>query len=57
VADAAHQKKGLTKFGWLLVGGAVAFLLSSKKRRDKALGFAQELAARFTPSEGGTTPA
>lgn len=31
------QKKGLSSFGWLLVAGAAAFLLSNKDRRDKAL--------------------
>lgn len=52
MADAASQKKGLTGFGWLLVGGAAAFLLSSKDRRDKALAFARGLADKFAPAKG-----
>ncbi len=35
MADATNVKKGLTPFGWLLVGGAAAFLLGSKERRQK----------------------
>jgi len=57
MADAARRKKGLTTFGWLLVGGAAAFLLSSGKRRDKAVSFARDFAARFTPAERNATPA
>jgi hypothetical protein len=58
MADAAHQKKGLTKFGWLLVGGAAAFLLSNKDRRDKALSFVRDLAAKVGPSsDAGSSPA
>lgn len=57
MADAARQKKGLTTFGWLLVGGAAAFLLSNKERRGKAAAFARGLAARFTPSAAGSSPA
>jgi len=57
MADAAQRKKGLTTFGWLLVGGAAAFLLSSRKRRDKAVSLARDFAARFTPAQGEATPA
>ena len=57
MADAAQRKKGLTTFGWLLVGGAAAFLLSSRKRCDKAVGLARDFAARFTPAQGEPTPA
>jgi len=37
MADAGSRKKGLTSFGWLLVAGGAAFLLSSKERRERAL--------------------
>jgi len=57
MAEAAQRKKGLTTFGWLLVGGAAAFLLSSRKRRDKAMSLARDFAARFTPAQGEATPA
>ena len=57
MADKGSQKKGLTKFGWLLVGGAAAFLLSSKERREKALNLARELAAKFTPAQGDASAA
>jgi len=57
MADAARRKKGLTTLGWLLVGGAAAFLLSSGKRRDKAVSLARDFAARFTPAERNATPA
>jgi len=57
MASAINQKKGLTTFGWLLVGGAAAFLLSSRKRRDKAVSLARDVAARFTPAQGDATPA
>ena len=52
MADTAQQKKGLTKFGWLLVGGAAAFILSSRKRRDQALAFARGLADKVGPAKG-----
>jgi hypothetical protein len=54
MANAIPQKKGLTTFGWLLVGGAAAFLLSSKERRDKALAAIKGLGAKSEPvaSEG-----
>lgn len=35
MADASNQKKGLTTFGWLLIGGAAAAVFSSKERRQK----------------------
>lgn len=57
MADAASQKKGLTGFGWLLVGGAAAFLLSSKDRRGKALAFARGLADKISPAKGDANPA
>jgi len=57
MADAASRKKGLTRFGWLLVAGGAAFLLSNKDRRDKALAFARGLADKFTPSRGDASPA
>ena len=43
---ADNGKKGLTPFGWLLVAGAGAFLLSSKERRDKALNVIKGLGAK-----------
>ena len=55
--DKTYQKKGLTTFGWLLVGGAAAFLLSSSKRRERAAGFVRGLAAKVRPAEGSPTPA
>lgn len=57
MADAGNQKKGLTKFGWLLVAGGAAFLLSNKDRRERALGFVRDLGSRLSPSAGGTSPA
>ena len=57
MADAASRKKGLTSFGWLLVAGGAAFLLSNKERREKALAFARGLADKFTPSRSDATPA
>jgi hypothetical protein len=53
----ANGKKGLTPLGWLMVAGGAAFLLGSKARREKALGYVRDLAARFTPAEGGTAAA
>lgn len=49
MASAATQKKGLTTFGWLALGGVAAALLSSKDRRDKVLQTARNLAGKFTP--------
>jgi hypothetical protein len=62
MANAAYQKKGLTTFGWLLLGGAAAAFLSNKERRDKVLNSARDLAGKLTPSrsgerEGGATRA
>lgn len=55
--DKTYQKKGLTKFGWLLVAGGAAFLLSSKERRERALSFVRGLGEKLTPSEREATPA
>ena len=57
MANATQRKKGLTTFGWLLVGGAAAFLLGSRKRREQAAGFVRDLAAKVRPAEGSATPA
>jgi len=57
MADAAQRKRGLTTFGWLLVGGAAAFLFSSRKRREQAMNFARDFAGRFAPAKGDATPA
>jgi hypothetical protein len=35
--DTTEQKKGLTPFGWLLLGGGAAALLIGKERRTKVL--------------------
>jgi hypothetical protein len=50
MASAVNQKKGLTTFGWLALGGVAAALLSSKERREKVLNTARDLAGRLTPS-------
>jgi hypothetical protein len=50
MANAATQKKGLTTFGWLALGGVAAALLSSKERREKVLNTARDLAGKFTPA-------
>jgi hypothetical protein len=50
MASAVNQKKGLTTFGWLALGGVAAALLSSKERREKVLNTARDLAGKFTPS-------
>jgi len=57
MADAALRKRGLTPFGWLLVAGGAAFLLSNKDRRDKALGFVRGLADKFSSARDDTSPA
>lgn len=57
MADAGSRKKGLTSFGWLLVAGGAAFLLSSKERRERALAFARGLADKMTPSRSEANPA
>jgi len=57
MADAANQKKGLTKFGWLALGGLAAFFLSKKERRDKVLTTAKDLAGKFTPKSDGDAAA
>jgi len=49
MADTANRKKGLTGFGWLVLGGLAAFFLSKKERRDKVLTTAKDLAGKFTP--------
>ncbi len=53
MADAVNQKKGLTKFGWLILGGLAAFFLSKKERREKVLTTAKDLAGKFTPKADG----
>jgi hypothetical protein len=50
MANAVTQKKGLTTFGWLALGGVAAALLSSKERRAKILNSVRDLAGKFTPS-------
>jgi hypothetical protein len=57
MADRAYQKKGLTGFGWLLVAGGAAFLLSNKDRRERALSFVRGLGGKLSPSESSATPA
>lgn len=60
MANAATQKKGLTTFGWLALGGVAAALLSNKERRDKVLNTARDLAGKFTPGAqqgNSSTPA
>lgn len=49
MADVAPQKKGLTTFGWLALGGVAAYFLSKKERRDQVLTTAKDLAGKFTP--------
>lgn len=53
MADTVNQKRGLTKFGWLVLGGLAAFFLSKKERRDKVLTTAKDLAGKFTPKADG----
>jgi len=49
----ATQKKGLTTFGWLLLGGAAAYLLGSKERRDRTMDAVRGFTGKFTgPSSG-----
>ena len=50
MASAINQKKGLTTFGWLALGGVAAALLSNKERRDKVLQSARELAGKVMPA-------
>jgi hypothetical protein len=50
MANATAQKKGLTTFGWLALGGLAAALLSSKERREKIFKAARDMAGQFTPS-------
>ena len=57
MADKAYQKKGLTSFGWLLLAGGAAFLLSSKERRERALSFVRGLGGKLSPSASSATPA
>lgn len=54
MANIATQKKGLTTFGWLALGGVAAALLSSKERRAKILNGAQDFARKFTPSSASS---
>jgi len=55
--DKTYQKRGLTGFGWLLVAGGAAFLLSNKDRRERALSFVRGLGGKLSPSESSATPA
>ena len=64
MANAATQKKGLTTFGWLALGGVAAALLSSKERRAKIFSSVRNFAGKLTPSSAspraqgaGATPA
>ena len=57
MVDKTYQKKGLTGFGWLLVAGGAAFLLSNKDRRERALGFVRGLGDKLSPSQSSATPA
>jgi len=60
MANAATQKKGLTTFGWLALGGVAAALLSNKARREKVLNTARDLAGKFAPASqqgNSSTPA
>ena len=59
MADAAIQKRGLTTFGWLALGGAALAVLSSKDRRDKALNAVKGFADKLKPTggAGGSTTA
>ena len=57
MADKAYQKKGLTSFGWLLLAGGAAFLLSSKERRERGLSFVRGLGGKLSPSASSATPA
>ncbi len=38
---------GLTTFGWLLLGGVAAALLSNKERREKVLNTVKGFTGRF----------
>ena len=60
MASAINQKKGLTTFGWLALGGVAAALLSNKERREKVMQSARDLAGKMMPastsaSDGGTS--
>ena len=57
MADAANQKKGLTKFGWVVLGGLAAYFLSKKERRDQVVTTAKDLAGKFTPKADSDKPA
>jgi hypothetical protein len=56
MANEATPRKGLTKFGWLLLGGVAAYFLSKKERRDQVLTTAKDLAGKFTPKADGDEP-
>ena len=47
MANNVPQKRGLTTFGWLELGGVAAAFLSNKDRRDKVLNSAKGFAGRF----------
>jgi hypothetical protein len=49
-------KPGLTTFGWLLVGGAAAALLSSKERRTKVLDAVKGFAGKAAPATDTVAP-
>lgn len=53
MADASNQKKGLTTFGWLALGGAALAVFGNKERREKVLGAAKGWAGKFSPASGG----
>ncbi|MET1047298.1 MAG: hypothetical protein ABWX70_11455 [Hyphomicrobium sp.] len=46
MANTVTQKRGLTTFGWLALGGVAAAPLSSKARRDKVINSAKDLAGK-----------
>lgn len=53
MANTVTQKRGLTTFGWLALGGVAAALLSSKDRRDKVLNSAKDFAGKFGGAGAG----
>jgi hypothetical protein len=57
MADTVTQKRGLTTFGWLALGGVAAAFLSSKDRRDKVLNSAKGFAGKFGGSRSATSGA
>ena len=57
MANTVTQKRGLTTFGWLALGGVAAALLSSKDRRDKVLNSAKDFAGKFGATNTNRSPA